>query len=48
MIDVCIKNIVTNEKKFNNIGNFFWSCRYFLADGHLNLCRLYEIRELSL
>jgi len=23
MIDVCIKNIVTNEKKFNNIGNFF-------------------------
>ncbi len=23
MIDVCIKNIVTNEKKFNKIGNFF-------------------------
>ena len=23
MIDVCIKNIVTNEKKFNKSGNFF-------------------------
>ena len=23
MIDVCIKNIVTNEKKYNKSGNFF-------------------------
>lgn len=27
MIDVCIKNIVTNEKKFNKSGNFFFNSK---------------------